>query len=530
MKHYKYLFILVISLPFFTCCSDFLKQYSQDTDYVRSWEDLNETLIGSCYMPVKYSNYLSSTTDNQYFIHYLGDEMSESLTGADYYKIDYNGKGKVFGYFTWQQRSGTNDTYTGYNTENGNWVEIYKLINVANNIIYSDTKVPNSTQKEKTGVLKVDGEARFLRAYYYFWLVNLYGKEYNPSTAKTDLGVPIKLSENVEDKYFDRNTVQEVYDQILIDLNQAESDLSQTGTPTSVYRAGVTAVRFLLSRVYLYMQNWDKAAEYAQKVIDANPNIVDLNNLADGSGFLTKSSVETIFSMGGNSVPCLTTFRYKSFQVSDSLYNCYDNNDLRKTKFFWHYNNYTGYIKVAPMSTSAASTSKYYDWYDYNTSYVGAQAEVSDKFLFRSPEAYLIKAEADAYLGKEDDARAALNTLREYRYKSGSNYTVIATGKNLVEIIRAERRKELALEGQRWFDLRRYGVCEKYPESEQITHNYYYYKSSTSIVKTEYDTFILQLNDSAYVLPIPQEVIDFNVGMKNNNLPVRTYTVTKLNN
>lgn len=517
-------------MPFLSGCSNFLEEHSQDTYYVKSWNDLNEVLIGSCYMPAKLSQWIGNTSDNQYFIHFLADELSECLTGADNTMVEpYNSKDEIFGYYTWQQRSGTNETYTGYNTENGNWVELYKLINIANNIIYSDTKVPHSTQEDKIGVLKVDGEARFLRAYYYFWLVNLYGKAYNSSTAKTDLGVPVKLSENVEDKYFDRNTVQEVYDQILVDLNQAESDLSQTGTPTSVYRAGVTAVRFLLSRVYLYMQNWDKAAEYAQKVIDANPDITSLNNLASGTGFLSKSSLETIFSMGGNSLPCMTTFRYKGFQVSDSLYNCYDDNDLRKKTFWWHYNNYTGYTKVVPLSSSYESTSKYYYWYDFTAPYYGGKAEVSDKFLFRSPEAYLIKAEADAYLGKEDDARGALNMLRQCRYKSGSDYEITSSGINLVKAIRDERRKELALEGQRWFDLRRYAVCEKYPESEQIVHDYYYYDSSSSLVKTEYHRFVLEPNDAAYVLPIPQEVIDFNVGMENNLLPIRTYTVKKLN-
>ncbi|NLI35322.1 MAG: RagB/SusD family nutrient uptake outer membrane protein [Bacteroidales bacterium] len=529
MKYYLY--ILIICVPFLSGCSDFLKEHSQDTYYVKSWKDLNEVLIGSCYMPIKLSEWVYNTPDNQYFIHFLGDELCECVDGADMNSTEQpNSKERVFGYYTWQQRSGTNETYTGYNIENENWVEIYKLINVANNIIYSDKKVPHSTQEDKIGTLKVDGEAHFLRAYYYFWLVNLYGKPYNPSTAKTDLGVPIKLSENVEDKYFDRNTVQEVYDQILIDLNQAESDLSQTGSPISVYRASVTAVRFLLSRVYLYMQNWDKAAEYAQKVIDANPQIMPLNNLAVGSGFLSKSSIETIFSMGGNSLPCVTTFRYKGFQVSDSLYNSYDDNDLRKIAFWWHYNNYIGYTKLASVSSSTASSNKYYGWYDYNAPYNGEKTEISDKFLFRSPEAYLTKAEADAYLGKEDEARSALNILRGARYKSGSDYLVTATGQDLVEIIRDERRKELALEGQRWFDLRRYAVCEKYPESKQIVHKYYYYESFNSIVKTEYHTFILKPYDAAYVLPIPQEVIDFNVGMENNILPIRTYTVTKLNN
>ena len=525
MKYYICLFLLFGGI-LFTSCSDFLKEYSQDTDYVSSWEDLNETLIGDCYMPVKQTENLYNTTDNQYFIHFMGDELQECVEGYND-DIDYDGKGKVFGYFTWQKRTGQNDTYTGYNTENDNWTEIYRLINVANNIIYSDQKVPNSTDAEKIGVLKVDGEAHFLRAYYYFWLVNLYGKPYNASTASTDLGVPLKLSEKVEDKIFQRSTVQEIYDQVLTDLNQAESDLSQTGTQTSIYRADVTVVRFLLSRVYLYMQNWKKAAEYAQEVIDVHPDLEDLNALSSTGSFLSKSSDETIFSMGGNSLPCIISYKDKGFQISDDLYNSFDDHDLRKTKLFWHYANFTGYTKLAPEGDIINPSEASYYLDAYNSAWGNSYSDVSDKFLFRSAEAYLIKAEADAYLNKEDEARSLLNTLRANRYVD--NYQVTATGKDLVEMIRDERRKELALEGQRWFDLRRYGVCEKYPESKQITHDYYYYTDRNSTVKTECHTFVLESNDKAYVLPIPQEVINFNTGMINNERPARTYTVTKIN-
>lgn len=64
----------------------------------------------------------------------------------------------------------------------------------------------DKTNEERRGKEKVGGEARFLRAYYYFQLVNLYGKAYDPSTATTDPGVPIKTSAEVEDKKFQRNT------------------------------------------------------------------------------------------------------------------------------------------------------------------------------------------------------------------------------------------------------------------------------------------------------------------------------------
>jgi hypothetical protein len=527
MKYLKYLSLSSILL--LSSCSGYLKEYSQDTDYVNSWKDLNETLIGDCYMPEFTANTLALNTDNQYFIHFLGDEVNECPDSYNSYSMEYDGKERVFGLYTWQARSGQNDTYTGYNAENGNWTQVYKLINVANNILYSLKDVSQNTDEEKLGALKVDGEARFLRAYYYFWLVNLYGKPYVASTANTDLGVPIKTSEKVEDKYFQRNTVQEVYDLILSDLSQSETDLAQYGAQPSVFRADVSAVRFLLARVYLYMQNWSKAAEYAQKVIDVHPAILALKNLKAGAAFLSPTSVETIFSMGGNALPCMIVNEYKGFSISNDMYALYDDKDLRKTKFVWHNGNFTGYTKLevkgTDLSMDATDVSYYWNAYyypwEYNTS------EVSDKFMFRSPEAYLIKAEAEAYMGNEAEARSLINTLRSYRYEGGSDYQVTATGEALVRLIRDERERELLLEGQRWFDLRRYGVCEKYPESKKIVHDYYYYVSRNSSQKTEYHTFTLEPNDWGYTLPIPQEVLDFNTGMQNNERKNRTYTVTK---
>ena len=67
--------------PLFISCGDFLEEYSQDTDYVRTWKDLDELLIGDCYLPVEASNYLSYTSNVGSWIHLLGDEVQESQTG-----------------------------------------------------------------------------------------------------------------------------------------------------------------------------------------------------------------------------------------------------------------------------------------------------------------------------------------------------------------------------------------------------------------------------------------------------------------
>lgn len=528
---YKYVLVAAALLSL-TGCGDFLKEYSQDTDYVDSWEDLNELLIGSCYLPMYNADDLSTVSDNQFFIHFLGDELDENTESYSDYAMDYDAKERVFGYFTWQARAGQNDTYTGYVTENGNWTQMYQLINVANNIIYSAGKLDESGEAARLGKLKVDGEARFLRAYYYFFLANLYGKAYDPATAATDLAVPIKTSEEVEDKSFQRNTVQEVYDLIVSDLDIADRELTEYGAQPSKYRADSVAVHLLKSRVYLYMQNWQKAAEYAQKVIDEHPALQSLATLKATTGLLSASSPELIFSMGGNSMPTFTCNEYKSFTVSDSVYNLYADDDLRKTTYLWTNGHFHGYTK-SPMIAVGLEQQPTDAEYYVNAYYIasnGNQLDVSDKFCFRSAEAYLNLAEAEAYLGNEAEARQALNTLRAHRFATGSDYQVTATGNALIRTIRNERERELCLEGQRWFDLRRYRVCQVDPEKKSIVHHYYYYESRDSNVRTSLHTFTLAPDDWGWVLPIPQEVLDINAGMTNNERGTRTYTVTAIDN
>ena len=171
----KYLQYIVVAICLITSsCSDFLEEYSQDTYYVTSYQDLDELLIGDCYLPVHQASYLYQTSDPGFFIHFLGDEIEEQNDGT---ARPYTGdKPKVFGYYTWQERGGQTPTYTGYVTENDTWTEIYRLINVANNIIESVDKVPQQLAEEKLAVTRINGEARFIRGAYYFWLVKLYGK------------------------------------------------------------------------------------------------------------------------------------------------------------------------------------------------------------------------------------------------------------------------------------------------------------------------------------------------------------------
>ena len=379
---------------------------------------------------------------------------------------------------------------------------------------------------------RVKGEACFLRAYYYFWLVNLYGKPYDAEAASHP-GVPVKTSENVEDTKFTRNSVQEVYEQILSDLDVAGELLGMQIQPKkSIYRADSTAVNLLRSRVCLYMQDWESAAAYAGRVIKAVPGLEDLN--ATSSAFMRKDNPEMLFSMGGADMPLLFYFGYKSYRVSRDLYSCYTKDDLRKSKWFWEYNAFIAPTRYQEINIyDEPKTRDDSDYYNsmYNTSWRGRNAAVSSTFLLRTAEAYLNYAEAQAYLGHEAEAMEALKTLRAVRYAGGAvEREAVYSGEKLVTAIRDERRKELVLEGHRWFDLRRYQVCGEYPYSKRMVHDYTYYAERTSSKMTECHRFVLEPGDDGYTLPIPESVIRFNTGMGNNPRPWREYEIIPLKN
>ena len=100
------------------------------------------------------------------------------------------------------------------------WERFYKSIGVLNSIIYMADEF-RSKEEDLELLNRVEGEARFLRAGYYFLLVNIYGMPYNKVTASRDAGVPLKITEHIEDKYFSRSSVEAVYVQIVKDLERA---------------------------------------------------------------------------------------------------------------------------------------------------------------------------------------------------------------------------------------------------------------------------------------------------------------------
>lgn len=482
-------------------CGDFLDQYSQDMVVPKTVDHLDEVLIGEVYMPSKTINTGTSQASCQFF-NILDDDVNTVATKSQAYVAPLNSRYSVFnmfGYFGWQKDVRYNYDRSSYSDDNATWNDLYHRINVINIILDEIEELPHATDADNATYYRVKGESHFLRAQFFLILANLYGDAYAPATCASKLCVPLKLTPYVEyypdaDTQFQRATVKEVFDQIVTDLTASVDFLTRSPQKQThlLHRASAEAASLLLSRVHLYMQNWDKAAEEALKVINSrNFSLAGIQTLRPDKPFLTTDNGEVIFSQGSNVIGMLNsswsfTAKEGDYCVTADLYDLYDDDDARKTCFF----------NIA-ATDSVRLSNKYQRGITAN--------HISDVTSLRVSEAYLNYAEACAMMsGREGDANKRLNELRLQRINgyASQNYT----GDELRKQVRDERRKELCFEGHRWFDLRRYAVNESHPWSRDIIHVFNHYNDNGKFVTTSY--YLLKAGDPNYTFAIPRKIIE----------------------
>ena len=501
-------------------CGNFLEQHSQNMAYLENVEDLDELLIGQCYWTRGWSIYEANALlisnwgsvvtqgSRDYFpaIHLMDDDITEYVYTP---RPETTYPRMKLSQFHYWQRDPWRDSEYNELTDN-NWGNTYNRIAVLNTILSEVEKFRVADIQKDSTCNRIKGEALFLRAQNYFWLANLYGRPYCKATAATDVCIPLKTLEAIEDRFFSRSPMEDVYGQMRQDLLDAV-DAFQGVRHTDVHRAGRDAAFALLSRVCLYMERYDEAVAYADSVLNAdNYDLLDFNarRADDASSVMYASSPETIFTQGPNVMTVLhapldKTYKTVSgYTTSADLLACYEDNDLRLEEFF-------------VTRQSPASGERCVKWRDEQS----ATDEVSDCMALRLPEVYLNKAEALALLGRDAEAREALEALRSKRIESDTYEGVNYSGADLVYFIRDERRRELCFEGHRWFDLRRYAVNTEYPQTKTIEHHSLVYQEDgdpEGFVQGKYVLNPYDQEPAAYVLPIPRTEIEFNEGALTN--------------
>ncbi len=313
----------------------------------------------------------------------------------------------------------------------GMWSNAYRGIMRANQIINATTTGAN--------VAKIKAQALAVRALLYFKLVNIYAKPYTEDPSA--LGVPIILTYDPY-KLPTRNTVAEVYGQIVNDLQAAFA--AAPDYRGSVYLSKY-AIEGLLSKVYLYMGDNPKAKAAAKDVIDNGGfTLLSAGNFtsywADPMGEASKG--ETLFEVdadvvnnnGFDDLGGIYINGYQDIYASSQLTSLYSTTDVRLNLF------------VAGNTKSGAPAMKV-------NKYSNAQnADRDNPKVMRLSEVYLIAAEA-SLPANEADALMYLNMLMAQRDPAFIGYA--STGAALLADIVQERRKELAFEGDRFYDMNR---------------------------------------------------------------------------
>jgi len=496
------LFALILLIP--SACNSLL---TEDPVSLATADGYYYTKVGirdgldACYPPLR--DYYG--TEGMFFLTEVGTDINTNGFGGvvnnpSFNNYDQNLKGS-HGYFS------------------AIWDSFYKGINQCNTIIGRAPQVADMTETEKTLAI---GEARFLRAHYYFILVQLWGD------------VHFSLEETVgavTEAY--RTPAAKIYsDGIVPDLQHAATNLPNPKTTTvAAGKANKATAEALLARVQLTLGKWAEAETLAKSVINNyNFSLVPLNSLWD---IKNQRHAEVIWAVQYSTNPLVngngnTSFLYFNFDYTRYLPMVRDIENGRPFQRFMPTNYYLNMwdpssdgrykasfktvwfankagtingkpvaigdtairIVLHPVNDNVQKTAPYY-YIDYNGTDVTKQTDklqiggdsrrsypcLYNKFydnmridvnamdgsrdfvVIRLAEMYLIAAEAAMNQNRKDDAAAMITLLRKRAVIAGKESNMAVTAANMdLNFILEERAKELGGEGNRWFDLKRTGT------------------------------------------------------------------------
>lgn len=336
-------------------------------------------------------------------------------------------------------------------------------------------------------------EAKIMRAFDYFLLINVYGKGYNAATAATDGGICIMDKYDLEAMPV-KSTVQDAYDFIQKDIEDALPLIQEK--PLDVYHPSLAFAYALKAKVHLFKKEFAQARDASLKSLTYNNQIFDLVAYAKQGG-------PSVVPTPAASNPEVLSYQYMtgynemsfgySYVISPELVTLFGKNDARFNLFF-----NTTSTSFLDIGAGTAYWSVAYTKFFYPT--VG----------LKTTEVYLMLAEAYAREGRLTEAIGILNTLRAKRILSGTiNLAVPTTVKETMNLVIAERRRELLFGFNRFFDLKRLNTETDYAKT--------IVRLFPLVNKTvPQQTYTLPPNSRLYVIPFPKDVLLKNPGLTLN--------------
>lgn len=452
---------LIVPAALLLCgCEDFLDLKPKGKEIPTTLEQyegmLNNTMFSNISNQTQNADGSISPGSEPVYIMYMSDELTADA--ESFASLDRNSLAA----YTYQA-----DLFN-QEDRSAEWNAPYQQIYSYNVIVNG---VMDATEGSEEDKLRVQSEARVGRAYMHFLLAQFFGKPYNAATASTDLCVPIVTEASVGNRTYERNTVQEVYDFVLRELEDACPHLAQTTIHRQrIYRC---AGYYMLGKVYFMMGRYGDARQALLTAMDASQDttigleLFDYNTKLTEWGYspalgfmfgLTGSypsnfdndNTELICNKQINIMP-IVFFAYPPFVYIKSEYMAlYGEDDLRRA--FFNNLNYTGSVQ--------------YPYYKRIQRMVCTLAG-------DMPDLYLMLAESQARTGHRAEAEDLLTEFRAHRMpaESAAIPASVVTDDDLVRFIVDERMREFMMTGLRWFDLRRLWNDPLFPDLQaNCTH------------------------------------------------------------
>ncbi|MBC9934193.1 RagB/SusD family nutrient uptake outer membrane protein [Chitinophaga qingshengii] len=350
------------------------------------------------------------------------------------------------------------------------WLDAYQRIASLNVITEGVMQAENGTEQKKKALY---AEALVSKAYCYMHLLSFFSPAYDPKTASKVYGVPYMVSTDISAPTPPRLTLGESCQQLVKDLQAAIPDLPETNVNTT--RVTVAAAYALLSRLYLYMQDYPQALKYADLVIAAKSvRMLDYNKFLGNALPASNISPDEVF------------VRYTAnlqFKYSADLLQQYDTTADLRIRFF----------AVRNVAGNPAMMS-------YNS----ARTYIPNRGITYA-EVLLTKAECLARQGSINAALEIVNEdIRKNRFTPAKYQPLSAsTTEEAITAVLGERRRELAFKGMRWMDMKRLDQDKRMPAVKRIAAN-----GSTLVT--------LEPGSLRYTYQIPLQVQQFNPTMPLN--------------
>lgn len=315
------------------------------------------------------------------------------------------------------------------------WAAAYRYIYTANLCIEKLEKATGLTEGVRRQLI---GEAKFIRSFCFFYLINLFGEV--PLTISTDYTINAVLP---------RTAINIIYSQIINDLLDAKEKLrADYAGGNEKIRPNKWTAAALLARVYLFNGEWQKAEAEANAVIQSGVySLIDnLNNV------YLKNSTEAIWQLQpvniawntweGKDILFASSSNPPTYYVNPNLLNSFESGDARRTSWIGS-RNYLGQQF----------------FYPYKYKVYGNNAPITEYYMvLRLAEQFLIRAEGRAMQNNLIGAASDINIIRN---RAGLSNMAFATKAEAIIAVENERRHELFAEwGHRWFDLKRTGRAD----------------------------------------------------------------------